>query len=134
MMAFNSGDREICTVRQSRTNTPLQALTLMNNIAFVEASRLLAERMVRGGETLEGRVLLGYQFVIGRPPSAAEVARLGADYANYLAEFQKAPSDAKGLLAIGDKPRDASLDPAELAATTMIATTIFNLDETLTRE
>ena len=134
MMAFNSGDRETCTVRQSRTNTPLQALTLMNNVAFVEAGRMLAERMVRGGESPEGRVRIAYQFVIGRPPSAAESARLCADYAKYLAEFQKTPSDAKGLLSIGDKPRDASLDPAELAATTMIATTILNLDETLTRE
>ena len=133
MMNFNAGDREVCTMRQSRINTPLQALTLMNNVAFVEASRLLAERMLReGGDDISGRVTFGFQVLLGREASATEIERLTADYASYRAGFDAAA--AAELLKIGDKPHDAKLDPVELAATTLVASTILNLDETLTRE
>ena len=133
MMNFNAGDREVCTMRQSRTNTPLQALTLMNNVAFVEASRLLAERMLReGGEEVADQIGLGVSLLLGRTASPAELQRLAADLASYREEFDA--TSAAGLLAIGDKPRDGSLDPIEVAALTMVASTILNLDETLTRE
>ena len=133
MMNFNAGDREVCTMRQSRTNTPLQALTLMNNVAFVEASRLLAERMMReGGDEIGGRVDRGFQLLLGRSATRSEIERLSADHASYRSEFDAA--GAKQLLAIGDKPCDSKLDPVDLAATTLVASTILNLDETLTRE
>jgi len=134
MMNFNAGDREVCTIRQSRTNTPLQALTLMNNIAFVEASRVLAERMLRGGVSFEEQVGTGFKLVLGRLPTGGEVARLKSDHEIYLPELAAEPAEAVAMLKIGERPRDAELHPVDIAAMALIASTILNLDEALTRE
>jgi hypothetical protein len=132
MMTFNSGDREVCTIRQSRTNTPLQALTMMNNVTFVETSRLLAERMMRADDEIGGRIDAGFRMLLGRGATPQEIVWLEADVTTFRGEFNVAT--AEELLKIGDKPRDAGMDPVELAAMTMIASTILNLDEALTRE
>ena len=129
MMTFNAGDREICTVRQSRTNTPLQALTLLNNVAFVEAARTLAVSMLEAGG-----IDCGLERVIGRPGSVQQRERLQADLALYLAHYRDNPSAAKALIVTGESAVDSPFDPAELAAMTLIASTILNLDESLTRE
>ena len=104
----------------------------MNNVAFVESSRMLAEQMVRGADEVSGRIDLGFQLLLGRAASGLEIVRLSADYEAFRSGFDVA--SAVELLEIGDKPRDPKLDPIELAATTLIASTLLNLDETLTRE
>ena len=134
MMTFNAGDREVCTIRQSRTNTPLQALTMMNNVTFVEASRILAERLLKIEGDFSKQLKTGFNLLTSRDPSPQETARLKKDFDSYLSEFQKTPTELAELLKIGDKPFDQSLDQPKLAAMTMIAATLLNLDESLTRE
>ena len=113
MVTFNAGDREVCTVRQSRTNTPLQSLMLMNNITFVEASRKLAERMMRAGGNVPDRINLAYQLVLAREATGSELRRHGADYDAYLAELKSQPGEAIELLDVGEERRDAELHPVE---------------------
>ena len=134
MMTFNAGDREVCTIQQSRTNTPLQALTLMNNVAFVEASRFLAERMLRTEGSSTEKIAAGYRVVSGRAPSKETTERLAQDYEAYRSDFANTPDKAAALLKIGDKAYNQDLNPTDLAAMTIVATTILNLDESLTRE
>jgi hypothetical protein len=131
MMTFNSSDREICSVRKDKTNTPLQALTLLNNITFVEASRILAERMMREQCHPESRVTHAFRLVIGRKTNQEEVARLVEDFHFYLQGFQTDPDSAKNLLKIGEAKADPSLKPAEVAAYGLVANTLFNLDEAI---
>ena len=133
MSIFDSTGREMCSVRTSRTNTPLQALALMNDVTFVEAARKLAERMLReGGDTPEDRIRLAFRLTTSREPTAAERNVLSNGLAEQLAYYREHPDDAKSLLSAGESPRDESLDPAEVAACTMIASLILNLDETMT--
>jgi len=134
MMSFNAGDREVCTMRQSRTNTPLQALTLMNNVTFVESARVLAEEMLHAGESFAVQVQRGYQSVMAREASKEEIGRLEDDYSAFLSEFSKTPDAVTQLLKTGEKPYDQNLNSAQLAAMTIVASTLLNLDESLTRE
>ena len=129
MMTFNAGDREICTVRQSRTNTPLQALTLLNNVAFVEAARTLAESMLENGG-----IDYGFKRVFGRPGSQQQLKLLHKDFEAYYAHYQMHKEEAVALLNTGESTVSANRDATRLAAMTLVASTILNLDESLTRE
>jgi len=133
MMAFNAAEREVCTVRKELTTTPLQALTLMNNVAFVEAARLIAERMMReGGDTPAQRLRQGFKLILGRAPSTAEQRALLRDFGEYRREFTADETAALDLLSTGERPRDTDLAPPELAAWTLVANTLLNLDESIT--
>jgi hypothetical protein len=135
MIAFDAAGRETCTVRETRTNTPLQALALLNEVTFVEAARKLGERvMVEGGETPESRIALAFRLVVARPPRSAELQILVKGFENHLARYRSQPQAAAELLASGEAPRDERLDPAELAAYAAVASVILNLDETVTKE
>ena len=135
MMTFDSAGREACAVRESRTNTPLQALTLMNDETYLEAARKLAERMLReGGITVGARIDRGFRLLLGRAARPAERDLLTASLARHLDRFQTDPAEAEKLLTQGESARDASLAPAELAAYTLVASTILNLDEAVTKE
>ena len=134
MMLFDAPTREYCVVRRPRTNTPLQALALMNDPQFVEASRALAQRiMIEGGSTVESRVAYAFRLATARLPDQGEADVLKAFLNEQMDEFQRDPEAAKALLAVGQFEHDAALDPAELAAWTTIATVILNLDETVTK-
>ena len=134
MSTFDAPDRETCQVRRARTNTPLQALVLMNDVQFVEAARKFAERiMVKGGVDSHARVNYAFRSVVSRMPTAQERTTLIELYQEYLAEFQSSAGSAEELLKIGDMPRDAKLAANELAAWTMIAHLIFNLSEAVTK-
>jgi cytochrome c553 len=134
LSAFDAPDRETCTVRRARTNTPLQALILMNDPTYVEASRHLAERVMRdGGETLDGRIELAFRLLLARSPRPAERTVLRELFQAQLAVFQADGQAAESLLSVGESPRDAALDPAELAAWTAVASVLLNLDETVTK-
>jgi hypothetical protein len=135
MTTLNAADRETCVVRKDRTNTPLQALTLMNNVAFVEASRFMAERMLReGGNTPARQIRYGFLLATGRRPSKEELAVIADAHAAFVKDYQSDPKDAERLLSTGEGPRDPSLDTAEHAAMTMTASLLLNLDETLSKE
>ncbi|MFT4587945.1 MAG: hypothetical protein ACI8QF_002043 [Limisphaerales bacterium] len=133
MMAFNAAEREVCAVRKDLTTTPLQALTMMNNITFVEAGRMIAERVIReGGSTAPQRLDHLFRLILSRKPTPAENKALIANYNDFKAEFQANPKGAESLLEIGSSPRDSSLPVTEVAAWTMVANTILNLDEAIT--
>ena len=135
MGTFDAATRETCVVRETRTNTPLQALTLLNDITFVEAARVLAQRMLReGGATASDRIGLGFRLVTARRPNTRELAVLldGLEY--HLTDSRKDPGAALDLTSIGETPRDEELEVTELAAYTAVANLILNLDETVTKQ
>jgi hypothetical protein len=135
MVNFDAAGREACTVRENRTNTPLQALDLMNDVAYVEASRVLAERMMReGGTTPENRIAFGFRLATARRPKAGETAILSGSFHHYLDRFHTSPAAALKLLNEGEHKRDQNLDVNQLAAYTSVASMILNLDETVTKE
>ncbi len=134
MQAFDAPTREACTVRRSRTNTPLQALVLLNDVQFVEAARNLAQRIIRqGGATAQERASYGFRLATGRQPQAAELRSLVELYDDSLAEYRAHPDQARHLAEAGDSPTDEALDPVEVAATTVVANLLLNLDETVTK-
>ena len=135
MMTFDASARETCTVRESRTNTPLQALALMNDVTFVEASRKLAERMMtESAPEPEHRIAYGFRLATSRLPGAEERAVLLEGFRRHLADYRNDPSAAEQLLSAGESPRDKTLDTGELAAYTAIANLILNLDEVITKQ
>ena len=135
MAVFDGGGREMCRVRSDRTNTPLQALTLQNDVTFVEAARHLAARMMHeAGEDVEAGLGFGWRLAVTRPPEEDELHVLRVAWERYLSIYQAAPDDAAQLLGVGESARDDDLDPATHAAYTMVALSILNLDETITRE
>jgi len=135
MVALDASSREACTVRQTRTNTPLQALALMNDMAFVEAARAFAQRiMTQAGERPEDRIRLAFRLATARQPSSAEMQILLASVEHYLADYGKDREAAAKLVSAGESPRDKRLNPIELAAYTAVCSLILNLDETMTKE
>lgn len=129
MINFDSPNREVCTVNQVRTNTPLQALNLMNDVAFLEAARKLAERMMK-----KGGADYAWRLALSRPPTPAEDQILQQTLARFEQRYHRDPKDAEQFLASGSSPRDKSLNTADLAAYTAVASLILNLDEVITNE
>ena len=135
MLAFDSSTRETCIVRLTRTNTPLQALNLMNDVTYVEAARTLAERMMtEGGATPEERVAFAYRLATAHRPRPETQVVLIAGFHDQLDRFQAERSAALELVNVGEHPRDETLDIAELASYTMVANLILNLDRTITKD
>jgi len=135
MVNFDSPNRETCTVRETRTNTPLQALDLMNDVAFVEAARKLAERMMtEGGKQPRERVELAYELALARPPKPAEMQVLLDTLDGFEARYRRDRKSAKAFVDHGDSPQNSKLDARELAAYTSIASLILNLDEAVTKQ
>jgi mono/diheme cytochrome c family protein len=135
MMTFDAAGRETCIVRQSRTNTPLQALALMNDVTFVEAARVLAQRMMaEGGSSPKDRIAFGFRLATARLPREAESKVLLNSYHYYLDQFQTKSGDAAKLISEGESPRDEKADAAQLGAYTTVASLILNLDATVTKE
>lgn len=132
MATFDAPSREVCTVRRPRTNTPLQALVTLNDPVYVEAAQALARRMVReGGSTDPERALRGFRLVLARQPSPAESERLVRLHDEARAGFKSNPADAKKMATdpLGPVPSDLSIEIDDLAAWTVVANVILNLDE-----
>jgi Protein of unknown function (DUF1553)/Protein of unknown function (DUF1549)/Concanavalin A-like lectin/glucanases superfamily/Planctomycete cytochrome C len=135
MHVFDASAREHCTVREPRTNTPLQALNLMNDPTYIEAARLLAQRMLaEGGTAPESRVAWAFRVVASRQPDEEERQRLVGNLEAQLDYFRRHPEEAARLLAVGQRRRDERLDPVELAAYSVTASLILNLDEAITKQ
>jgi hypothetical protein len=135
LLTFDAPSRETCTVRRARTNTPLQALVLLNDKQYVEAARHMAERVLReGGATLEDRLAYAFRLATARRPNADELSVLVKVYQAQLADYQADKEAAAKLLSYGDSKRNEALDPSEEAAWTMVANLILNLDEVVTKE
>jgi Protein of unknown function (DUF1553)/Protein of unknown function (DUF1549)/Concanavalin A-like lectin/glucanases superfamily/Planctomycete cytochrome C len=131
---FDAPDREKCTARRSTTNTPLQALVLMNDPTYVEASRIFAERDLReAGPSARDRIRFAFRLATDRDPSPEESVILEGLYKKEMAHYDSDRSAAIRLVSIGERMRNPQLDPAELAAWTMVTSTILNMDETITK-
>ncbi len=134
LSAFDAPSRERCTVKRVRSNTPQQALVLLNDPTYVEAARILAERMVtEGGKDAKGRITYAYQQALHRNPQPNELDLLTKIAARHLKQYQGDTGAAEALLKIGSKPANPKQDKAELAAWTSIARIVLNLHETITR-
>jgi len=131
---FDAPTREKCTLRRSRTNTPLQALVTLNDPQYVEAARVLAARVMELPEAdLAQQIARAHRLATGTAPSKHALATLRAVFEEELKVFTADPERAEKLLSVGDKPRDDTLDAARHAAMTIVCSIILNLDETLTR-
>jgi hypothetical protein len=134
MLVFDATTREICTVQRSRTNTPLQALVLMNDPTFVEASRNLAERMMTlPAADSSKRIQFAFRLATARHASADEVGILLHFYGAQKSAFSQDRDAATKLLSVGDSKHDEALDNVDLAAWTTVASMVLSLDETITR-
>ncbi len=131
--AFGTPTRENCTVRRERTNTPLQALVTLNDVQFVEAARVLAERVLKTPGDDEKRFELLFRLVLSRGPRANELPILSSALTDFRAHYGKTEEDAKKLIGVGESVPDKSLAPAELAAWTLLASKTLNLDEALNK-
>ena len=131
---FDAPSREKCTARRTVTNTPLQALVLMNDPAFMEASRKFAERDIQeAGPNETDRIRFAFRAVTDRDPTPQELAILDKLYGKERAHYESDPSDAAKVVSIGESPRDKHLDTVDLAAMTLVTSTILNMDETVTK-
>lgn len=134
MQTFDAPTREKCTISRQRTNTPLQALVLMNDPQFLEASRFLAERILKdGGPTLNEKITSAWNWSVAHPPDQSIINNIKQYYHKMHDMYQQSPKSAKELLSIGEKERDKNLKLAEHAAWTMVASMIFNMDEFITK-
>jgi hypothetical protein len=156
MTAFDAPNREVCTVARSNTNTPLQALVVLNDVQFVEAARAFAERMLapgasgrrgdgetergRGGEAGKGgegddqaRLRWAFAECLSRPPTERELGVLSGALQRERARYAKNEAAARAFLAAGESPRDERIPAAEHAAWSQVAALLLNLSETVTR-
>ena len=134
LKTFDAPEREFCTIQRSRTNTPLQALLLLNGPQFVEAARKLGERMMtEGGRTIDERITFGFRLVTAREPTRGELLVFREAYAEELMHYSKDKDAALKLLKVGESSFDAELDAAELAAMTSLARLLLNTDEAITK-
>lgn len=126
MTTFDAPNREVCTIRRTRTNTPLQALVTLNDTVYIEAAQGLAMRMLAGGTSVADRIRYGFELCVARPPNEREVNRLAELFGEAMAEFAKSPEEKAKQIA---PPKGE--EPVELAAWTTVANVLLNLDETL---
>ena len=135
MITFDAPDREKCTARRTITNTPLQALVLMNDPTYLEAARALAERVMKQAPKIPTSERLSPSNSQPlRPPSKAELSGVDPARERTIGAFPEAADRSAELLTNGESPYDKTIAPAELAAWTMVASAILNLDETISKE
>ena len=135
LITFDAPDREKCTARRSVTNTPLQALVLLNDPTYIEAARVLAEKMIReGGADPAKRIRYAFRLATARDPNAKELQVLRDLERTEAATYHGDKDAARKLIGVGEAKVDTKVDAGELAAWTTVASTILNLDETITRE
>ena len=149
LATFDAPSWEICQLKRARTNTPLQALALLNDVTYVEATRNLAKRMLLEPQAGDGEnfqseatarfdathsIRYGFDLVNLRAPTESELTTLQAGYDNYLAYYASQPEQTQELLQVGDSKADPSVELQQLAAMTTVAAILLNLDEALTKE
>jgi Protein of unknown function (DUF1553) len=135
MITFDAPDREKCLARRTLTNTPLQALALLNDPAFVEAARGLAQRTIAAaGSNPDNRIRYAFRLATDREPEPREIKVLHQEFVDELKHYKEDQEDAAKLLTVGESPVPAKTNKPELAAWTTVASIILNLDETITKE
>ncbi|WP_083925209.1 DUF1553 domain-containing protein [Flexithrix dorotheae] len=134
MMAFDGSDRNVCIVRRQNTNTPLQALVLLNDPQYVEASRVLAEKLLKDDQgEIDTKIETGFRLLTGRNPNQDELLLFKNLYEDELKNYKENPGKARELLSIGDMPFDRQLDPVKTAALAVTTSMMMNQDEVYTK-
>ena len=133
MTLFDMGSREVCSVKRAKTNTPLQALALMNDVTYVESAKALAQQMMSSGKNPEAWIRDGFKRTVTREITKSELSVLLKGYQRRLNQFKRNPEAAKSLLSLGEMKVDPKKDPAQLASLTTVASLILNLDEIITK-
>jgi len=134
-MFFDEAKRQNCEVRRARTNTPLHALITLNDVAYVEAARAMAQRVLQeGGGDDVARVAYAFRLATARPPSADEAVVLQQRIQQLRVTYAAKPEAAQELLKVGEHVRDETLTVTDHAAYTVLCNLLFNLDEVITRE
>jgi hypothetical protein len=134
LAAFDAPTREECAINRVNSNTPLQALVLLNDPIYVEAARVFAEKILKqGGQTVDARIVWAFERAVSRKPTLPERRRLADLHAKSLARFRRDPQSAKDFISAGDAPVAKNMNAARLAAMTTVARAILNLHETITR-
>jgi len=132
---FDVANRQVCSVKVARTNTPLHALATLNDVTYVEASRALAQRvMLETGKSAQQKIERAFRLVTSRKPTAVETKILRSRLKTLKTQFAADTAAATELLKAGESPRDEKLNPIEHAAFTTLCSLILNLDETLTKQ
>jgi hypothetical protein len=132
---FDASKREVCILNRPITNTPLQAFVTLNDTTYVEAARVLAQRvMLEGGVSLDTRLTRAMRLALGRAPNAVERKALSTVYQTALAQYRADVPAATKLASTGESPRPENLDVSEHAAWTCVCNAILNLDETISKE
>jgi hypothetical protein len=134
LVTLDAPTREVCTIQRPTTNTPLQALLLMNDPIYVEAARVMAARVMKeGGTTPPERMRFAFRLCVAREPAEREIAVLSRSYEKHLATYAQDKDAATKLVSVGESEKAKDLDVSEHAAWTAVMNTLLNLDETVTR-
>jgi hypothetical protein len=133
-MLFDNASRQYCAVKTSNTNTPLHALTTLNDITYVEAARVMAARIIKEATDDEERIKLGFLLATSRYPSEEEIAILSKRLAALQHQYSELPQQAEEITSIGEFPIATKVDITDHAAFTAICSLLLNLDETITRQ
>jgi hypothetical protein len=135
MATFDAPSWETCQVKRAKTNTPLQALALLNDVTYMEAARRFAERMLtEGGNSVDSQIAFAFRLATSRAPTAKELAVLRGSLQKYTERFRQSPASAEQFLSQGEAPRDKSLDVVDLAARTAMASVLLNMDEAISKD
>ena len=133
MIIFDASNRDHCEIKRSKTNTPLQALVMLNDPTVLEASRVLAERLTLKSNDLEANVKESFQRIVCRTPTDKELQLLTAYYNSELSRFSKDKGQAGRVLNIGEYPHDSKVSKSRAAALMRVINTIYNMEETITK-
>jgi hypothetical protein len=133
MGMFDASNRDQCEVRRLRTNTPLQALAMLNDPTVLEASRVLAQRLEAETTSDNDKMVKAFRLILCRKPTASELTTLTQYFENQLAEFRKNPVNARKTLAVGEYPQPINKDAVTTAALMRVIVTLYNLEETITK-
>jgi len=136
LVTFDAPDREKCAARRATTNTPLQALVLLNDPTYVEAARNLAQRVLKETQpgAIDARLRHAFRLVTARHPAAVEMSVLRSAFQRYLATYTRDEAAARALLEVGESKPESTSTPPELAAWTAVCSVLLNLDEAITKE
>jgi hypothetical protein len=133
MTNFDAPNRESSCMRRERSNTPLQALNLMNDVQYFEAARNFAQRLLASPGSTDSRITQAFRMVTSRYPNAQEAEIIRSTLDKHLTAYRAKPAEAKLAISYGESKADEKLDPSELAAWTMVANLLLNLDEMVTK-
>jgi hypothetical protein len=131
---FDTAARQTCEVKAKRTNTPLHALTTLNDTTYVEAARVLARRLLLSAKDDSARLTHAYRLALARSPKPAEKDLLLRRLATLRSQFEADPTAARALLSVGEFPQDPGLSAIDHAAYTALCQLVLNLDEALSKE